>query len=132
MVASEVKSLARQTAQATEEIATQVAAVQSATTGTVQLIQTIGGTIGTMNEIATAIAAAVDEQGAATTEIARNIQQAATGTGQVSSSILGVNETAAETGAASAQVLSAADGLAQQAEKLRREVGVFLGRVRAA
>ena len=132
VVASEVKSLARQTAQATEEIATQVAAVQSATTGTVQLIQTIGGTIGTMNEIATAIAAAVDEQGAATTEIARNIQQAATGTGQVSSSILGVNETAAETGAASAQVLFAADGLAQQAEKLRREVGVFLGRVRAA
>jgi methyl-accepting chemotaxis protein len=132
VVAAEVKSLARQTAEATEEIATQVAAVQSATAGTVQLIQTIGGTIGTMNEIATTIAAAVEEQGAATAEIARNIQQAATGTGQVSSSIRGVTDAASETGAASAQVLSAADELAQQAEKLRHEVGVFLGRVRAA
>src|SRR6202035_4165899 len=73
VVASEVKSLASQTAKATEEISAQVATMQAATGDAVQAIQGIGGTIGVINEIATTIASAVEEQGAATQEIARNV-----------------------------------------------------------
>jgi methyl-accepting chemotaxis protein len=132
VVASEVKSLANQTAKATEEIAAQVAAMQGATTEAVSAIQSIGGTIGAINEIATTIASAVEEQGAATQEIARNVQEAAQGTGQVSSNIVGVNQVAAETGAAADQVLASADELGKQADILRRDVDGFLAKIRAA
>ena len=80
MVASEVKTLANQTAKATEEIGAQIAAIQGATGNRSSAIKSIGKTIGEINEIATTIAAAVEEQGAATQEIARNVQQAAAGT----------------------------------------------------
>ena len=132
VVASEVKSLASQTAKATEEISAQVAAMQSATGNAVEAIKSIGGTIGTINEIATTIAAAVEEQGSATREIARNVQEAARGTGQVSSSIVGVNQAASETGSAAGQVLTSAEELGRQAETLRGDVGGFLARIRAA
>jgi methyl-accepting chemotaxis protein len=132
VVASEVKSLANQTAKATEEIAAQVAAMQDATSDAVTAIQSIGGTIGSINEIATTIASAVEEQGAATQEIARNVQEAAQGTGQVSSSIVGVNQAASETGAASSLVLASADELGRQAESLRGDVDKFLADIRAA
>jgi methyl-accepting chemotaxis protein len=132
VVASEVKSLANQTAKATEEISAQVAAMQGATSEAVQAIQSIGGTIGTINEIATTIASAVEEQGAATQEIARNVQEAAQGTGQVSSNIVGVNQAAGETGAAASQVLASAEELGKQAETLRADVGSFLANIRAA
>jgi len=132
VVASEVKNLATQTAQATEDISSQVASIQQVSGETVQAIQGIAGTIGTMNEIASAIAAAVEEQGAATQEIARNVQGAALGTSQVSSSILGVNEAAAQTGSASEQVFTAADELSKQAEILRADVDNFLAKIRAA
>jgi methyl-accepting chemotaxis protein len=132
VVANEVKSLANQTAKATEEIAAQVAAMQGATSEAVMAIKSIGGTIGSINEIATTIAAAVEEQGAATQEIARNVQEAAHGTGQVTSNIVGVNQAAAETGSAANQVLASADELGRQAEILRGDVDSFLAKIRAA
>ncbi len=132
VVASEVKSLANQTAKATDEIAAQISAIQGATKDSVDAIQSIGRTIGEVNEIATTIAAAVEEQGAATAEIARNVQQAARGTQEVSSNIGGVTQASAATGSAASQVLSAAGELAHQAETLRLQVDTFLNKVRAA
>jgi methyl-accepting chemotaxis protein len=132
VVANEVKSLANQTAKATEEIAAQVTAMQSATTEAVQAIESIGGTIGSINEIATTIASAVEEQGAATQEIARNVQQAAQGTGQVSQNIVGVNQAAGQTGAAASQVLVSAEELSRQSATLRADVDHFLANIRAA
>ena len=92
VVASEVKSLANQTAKATDEIRSQIANMQTVTTSAVGAIRNIGQTIGEINEVTTAIAAAVEEQGAATREIARNIQHAAGGTSEVSSNIVGVSD----------------------------------------
>jgi methyl-accepting chemotaxis protein len=132
VVASEVKSLASQTAKATEDISAQVAAMQGATTEAVQAIEGIGGTIGAINEIATAIAFAVEQQGAATQEIARNVHQAAQGTGKVSSNILGVNQAVGKTGTAANQVLVSAEQLSSQAAQLRADLDRFLVNIRAA
>jgi methyl-accepting chemotaxis protein len=132
VVASEVKSLASQTAKATDEISAQVAAMQGATAEAVQAIEGIGGTIGAINEIATAIALAVEQQGSATQEIARNVQEAAQGTGKVSSNIVGVNHAAGKTGAAASQVLVSAEQLSGQAASLRADVDRFLVNIRAA
>jgi|GEM_PF-2370404 uncharacterized protein YoxC len=132
VVASEVKSLASQTGKATEDISAQVAAMQSATSEVVEAIKNIGGTIGAMNEIATTIAAAVEEQGSATREIARNVQATASGTSQMSTSIGGVTRAAGEAGTAAGQVLTLADKLGTQADTLRANVEGFLTRIRAA
>jgi methyl-accepting chemotaxis protein len=132
VVASEVKNLATQTAKATEDIASQVGAIQSATGGAVEAIRGIGATIGEVKSIATTVAAAVEEQGAATREIARNVQQAAAGTAEVSSNIGGVTQAANDTGAAATQVLGASSDLARQGEVLRTEVNQFLASIRAA
>jgi methyl-accepting chemotaxis protein len=132
VVASEVKTLANQTARATEEIGAHIVAMQKATDETVQAIQSIGGTIGEINEIATAIAAAVEEQGVATQEIARNVQQAAAGTQEVSGNISGVTEATSKAGTAASEVLSAAGELSKEAETLRTQVDQFLGAVKAA
>jgi methyl-accepting chemotaxis protein len=132
VVASEVKNLATQTARATEDISAQVAAMQSSTGNAVAAIERIDATIGRMNEISTSIAAAMEQQGAATQEIARNVQEAARGTSEVSSNITGLNQSMEETGAASVQVLTAADELGQQAEQLRARVGTFLSDIRMA
>ena len=132
VVASEVKTLANQTARATEEIGSHIVAMQKATGETVAAIQGIGGTIGEINEIATAIAAAVEEQGAATQEIARNVQQAAAGTEEVSGNIAGVTKATGEAGTAAQQVLRAVGELSQQAETLRTQVDQFLSAVKAA
>jgi methyl-accepting chemotaxis protein len=132
VVASEVKSLASQTARATEDIAAQINAIQSATGQAVTAIGGVTGTIAQMNEISTAIAAAMEEQGATTHEITRNAQDAARGTNDVSSSIVSVTQAAGETGAASTQVLSSASELGRQAETLRQKVDSFLAEMRAA
>ena len=132
VVASEVKSLATQTGKATEEIGTQIARRQDATQGSVAAIKEIGATIGRVSEITSGIAAAVEEQGAATQEISRNVQQAAQGTEQVSANITDVQRGATETGTASAQVLSAAQMLSGDSNRLKLEVSKFLGTVRAA
>ncbi len=131
MVANEVKHLANQTAKATDEIASQIASIQSTTSDAVGAIEDIGRTIGRMDEIASSIAAAVDQQGAATQEIARNVHDAATGAQSVSSHIVSVNRTAEEAGTAARQMLEAADGLARQSDVLRGDVDQFLVEVRA-
>lgn len=132
VVASEVKALAQQTAQATGDITRQIESIQSATDESVVAIRDIGQTIGRIAEISSAIAAAVEEQGAATQEISRNVQQAAQGTTQVASNITDVQRGSNETGSASAEVLSAAMSLSQESGRLNKEVQGFLATVRAA
>jgi methyl-accepting chemotaxis protein len=132
VVASEVKALAEQTAKATGEISQQISGIQAATQDSVGAIKEIGETIGLMSEISSTIAAAMEEQGAATQEISRNIQRAAQGTTQVGSNITDVQRGANETGSASAQVRSAAQSLASESNRLKLEVGKFLNSVRAA
>ncbi|MFK4508999.1 methyl-accepting chemotaxis protein [Bradyrhizobium daqingense] len=131
VVASEVKALAEQTAKATGEIGQQISGIQAATNDSVGAIKEISSTIERLSEISSAIAAAVEEQGAATQEIARNVQQAAQGTQQVSSNITDVQRGATETGTASSQVLSAAQMLSRDSNRLKLEVGKFLNSVRA-
>jgi methyl-accepting chemotaxis protein len=132
VVASEVKALAEQTAKATGEIGQQISGIQSATQDSVSAIREISGTIEKLSEISSTIAAAVEEQGAATQEISRNVQQAAQGTHEVSSNIVDVQRGASETGSASSQVLSAAQSLSKDSNRLKLEVGKFLNSVRAA
>jgi methyl-accepting chemotaxis protein len=132
VVASEVKTLATQTARATDEITGQVKSIQDATEGSAEAIRGIGATIHRVNEISTAIASAVEEQGAATQEISRSVQQAAQGTQEVSINIVTVSTAAQETGSAAAQVLEASTELARQAEVMRGEVERYIAGVRAA
>jgi len=132
VVASEVKALAEQTAKATGEIGQQITGIQTATQDSVNAIKEIGGTIEKLCEISSTIASAVEEQGAATQEISRNVQQAAHGTQQVSANISDVQRGASETGSASSQVLSAAQSLSGDSNRLKLEVGKFLNSVRAA
>jgi methyl-accepting chemotaxis protein len=132
VVASEVKALAEQTAKATGEIGQQIASIQAATEQSVGAIKEISGTIEKLSEISSTIAAAVEEQGAATQEISRNVQQAAQGTQQVSSNIADVQRGASDTGSASSQLLSAAQMLSGDSNRLKLEVGKFLNSVRAA
>jgi methyl-accepting chemotaxis protein len=132
VVASEVKSLANQTAKATDEIRQQIVSMQEVTTTAVSAIRNISNTIGEINDVTTAIAAAVEEQGAATREIARNIQHAAGGTSEVSSNIVGVSSASAEAGTAAGDVLDASNELRREAEVLRAEIDAFLSNIRAA
>jgi len=132
IVASEVKELAGQTARATEDIRTQIEAIQSSTVSAVDAIGLITTTIEQVDAIATAIASAVEEQGAATQEIARNVSEAATGTSEVSDNIIKVSDAAKETGFASSQVLDAAKELAEQANLLGSQLDEFLNKSMAA
>ena len=132
VVASEVKALAEQTSKATGEIGQQIMGIQAATEESVNAIKEISSTIERLSEISSTIAAAVEEQGAATQEISRNVQQAARGTQEVSSNITDVQRGASETGSASSQVLSAAQSLSGDGNRLKLEVGKFLNTVRAA
>jgi len=132
VVANEVKSLATQTAKATEEITEQIGSMQQATGEAVSAIEAIGATIGNISEISSSIAAAVEEQGAATSEISRNVQQAAGGTNSVSRNIGGVTGAAKSTGGAAHQVLEASTRLSEQADALRVQVDRFLSEVKAA
>jgi methyl-accepting chemotaxis protein len=132
VVAQEVKALAAQTAKATNEISSQIAGMQVATQDSVVAIKQIGTTIGRISEISASIAASVDQQGGATQDIARNVDQASNGTSEVASNIGDVNRGARETGSASAQVLSSAQALSGESNRLKLEVGKFLDTVRAA
>jgi methyl-accepting chemotaxis protein len=132
VVASEVKALANQTAQATEEISTQIQSIQTATGEAVSAIQAIGGTIAEINQISNAIAEAVEQQGAATREISGNVQQAANGTREVNDNIVGVAHASDELGTSASKLLDAATGLSSQSDRLKFEVSSFLGSVRAA
>ncbi len=132
VVAAEVKALADQTSRATDEISAKVTSIQGEAQGAVSSIGAIMQTIRQINDVSGTIAAAVEEQQAATQEIARNIQQAAQGTQEVSSNIVGVNRAATDTGVAAHQVLGAADTLSSQASVLKSKVEVFLSAVKAA
>jgi len=132
VVAQEVKALAAQTAKATEEIDVQISGMQSATGESVEAIKQIGTVILRISEVSGMIAAAVEEQSAATREIARNVQMASDGAGRVGSAIADVHQGAADTGSASGQVLSSAQSLSSQASQLKLEVDNFLASIRAA
>jgi methyl-accepting chemotaxis protein len=132
VVASEVKALAEQTARATGDISAQISGIQAATNHSALAIEEVGVIIRRMSEISSTIASAVEEQGAATQEISRNVQQAAQGTRQVSANITDVQRGASETGSASSHVLTAAQSLSGESNRLKREVGKFLDSVRTA
>jgi methyl-accepting chemotaxis protein len=132
IVASEVKNLASQTAQATEQISSQIATIQSATGETVTAISQFDATVREMAEIANAIASAVEQQGAATGEIARNVEQAATGTAAVTREIVDVKAVAGETDAGAEAALAVAAALQEQAVSLKGNVADFLKTIRSA
>ncbi|MFA7429725.1 MAG: HAMP domain-containing methyl-accepting chemotaxis protein [Rhodospirillaceae bacterium] len=131
VVANEVKTLANQTARATDQISGQISAVQSETQQAVTAIKDIVSIIREVQEVASAIAGSVEEQNAATQEIARNVQEASAGTAEVSSNIQGVTTAASEAGSASSQVVASSKELAQNADVLKTAVTDFLGEVRA-
>jgi methyl-accepting chemotaxis protein len=132
VVASEVKSLASQTAKATDEISEQIADIQKVAGEAIDAIKGIGSIIGEVNEVATAIAAAVQEQGAATQEITRSTQHAAQGTKNVSDNIIGVRTDADKSAAAAESVKQASETLETQSQQLGSQVTQFLGKIRAA
>jgi methyl-accepting chemotaxis protein len=132
IVAQEVKALAAQTAKATEEIGKQISGMQTATQESVEAIKQIGAVILQISDVSGMIAAAVDQQGGATREIARNVQMASDGAARVGSAIADVHQGAADTGSASGQVLSSAQSLSSQASQLKLEVDNFLASIRAA
>ncbi len=129
VVANEVKTLANQTARATDEITAQIGEVQSAATQAASAIAAIVRTISEIDETSSVVAEAVDQQSAATTEIARSIEQAATGTAEVSSNIGEVSDAARHAGSTASEVLAAAAELTGQADALRSEVETFLGAI---
>jgi methyl-accepting chemotaxis protein len=132
VVASEVKSLASQTAKATDEISEQIADIQRVAGDAIEAIKRIGGIIGEVNEVATTIAAAVQEQGAATQEITRSTQYAAQGTRNVSENMTGVKADADDAAAAAENVRQASETLESQSQHLGRQVTDFLANIRAA
>ena len=131
VVANEVKQLANQTARATSDINSKIAAIREGTADAVMAIEAITGTIDEMGQISTTVASAVTEQAAATSDISRNVEQAACVTHEVSVNIGGVESMAAETGQTADQIRSASGDLAQLAEMLRWAVNTFLDQVRS-
>ena len=132
VVANEVKSLAAQTATATEEISGQIKSIQDATRDAVSAIEHIVATITRINEIAAAVASAVEQQDATTREMAHNVHHVAQSTSVVSEKVTGLARAAGETGQSAQMVRDNAGELARQAESLRGQVDQFLGRIRAA
>ncbi len=132
VVASEVKSLANQTAGATEQIAAQIRSVQQQTGGTVEAIELINRTIGAMAEISASVSAAIEEQNVATQEIVRNVDEASAGTRDVSATIAEVSRAAQETGAGAAELRAATQELSRQANRLSVQVRDFIDGIRQA
>ena len=132
VVANEVKSLASQTAQATDDISRQINAIQGATDTTVTAIRDILTVVTEVNEISSTIASAVEEQSASTEEISRSIQEVASNTQHVTETITGVHQVAGETGAAAQQVSAASTDLSSKSQQLKSTIDGFLTQVRAA
>ncbi len=132
VVAAEVKQLADQTSRATAEIGAQISGIQTASNQMTAAIQGIGETIRTMSEIATGVRTGVDGQATATLEINRNISEVAQGTGEMSATLVVVNNAAARSSSAANRVLASAGELSKQADLLRRDLADFLAKVRAA
>jgi methyl-accepting chemotaxis protein len=131
VVAQEVKSLAGQTARATEEIAQQIGGIQASTSDAVTAIQTIRSVIAEIDTIAGGVSHSVEQQTAATGEIARNSVSAADGTSQVTAGISNVAATVEQTGATTREVLDAAQRLNMLAAQLDSSVDEFLAQIRA-
>ncbi|MGB8842498.1 MAG: HAMP domain-containing methyl-accepting chemotaxis protein [Aliidongia sp.] len=131
IVANEVKALAGQTARATDEIAGQVGSIRKATGSAVEAIQKICATIADLNSTASLIAAAIEQQGDATREIAHNVQKAAVGTGEVALNIVSVLDASSVSQDAAAQVFDSARGVSEEAAVLRDEVQSFLSGIHA-
>ena len=131
VVASEVKSLASQTARATEEIGAQVGSIQSSTTEAVDAIRAIGEIIEEVNNTTSAIAAAVEEQGSATAEISRSVTDAASGTSAVAEHAAEVNAAADQTNDSASEVLASVETLAADSQRLGEAVDSFLSDVAA-
>ena len=132
VVASEVKALANQTAKATEEISAQIDSMQVKTSETVKAIEGVEKGIGSISEFTTNITNAVEQQTAATGDIARNVQGAAAATQGATQSVQGVSQAASESGTAAKQVHDAFNDLAGQATLLNDEMTQFLAKLRAA
>lgn len=132
VVAGEVKTLATQTARATEDVARQIGTMREATGAAVKAIDGISGTIRQIDQISSGIAAAVRQQDAATAEIAQSVQQAANGTESVTKTIGSVSTAATDTGSVAMEVLATAENLAHRAQGLRERIDTFLNKVRAA
>ncbi|SFK64432.1 methyl-accepting chemotaxis sensory transducer with Cache sensor [Pseudovibrio ascidiaceicola] len=132
VVAAEVKELANQTSKATEEISSQIVGIQNSSQEAVGAISAITKTMSDVNDITATIATAVEQQGAATTEISENVQQAAVGTQNVAESMAGVSSAASETSATASQVLSSSQILNKQADLLRDNIASFLRNVKSA
>jgi len=132
IVASEVKALARQTADATDEIRAQVGAIQQEATAALRSISGVTRTVTDISELVTAVAAATEEQTAATEEISRRVQQVATGTEAVSVNMSLVADAMGSTRTEAGQVLDAATDLAERGSTLKHKVGAFLETIRAA
>lgn len=130
VVASEVKHLANQTGKATEEIGNKITAVQEQTRLSVEAIESIGVVIGKVKTISTTIAAAVEEQGAATREISQNAQRAANGTQDVSANVGGVSKAVAENGETEKLMVEAARKMGADSDLLRQKVLAFLNHIR--
>ena len=132
VVAQEVKSLANQTAKATQDISDHIQRVQSETNDAVTAIATIGEAIGEINEATVAVSAAVEEQNAAASEIARSAQDAAQGTSLITENIGNVSQAAAKNATAADELLISVDGLSRQGKQLRDSVETFLADVKVA
>ncbi len=130
VVANEVKSLANQTAKATEEIGSQITSIQEATREAVTVIGKIATTIDQISAISSGIAAAVEEQTAATQEIARNVEHAAVGSRNVSEAVVGITAVAGASARGAGEMAHSAENLSRQSDTLRSEVDQFLARVR--
>jgi len=125
VVANEVKELAKQTAKATEDIGQRIGAIQTDAKSAAEAIKTISGIIGQVNDIASTIATAVEEQSATTSEMSRNVTEAAKGSGEVAKNITGVATAAQSTTAGAGDSQKAAQQLAKMSSELRELVGQF-------
>jgi methyl-accepting chemotaxis protein len=132
VVAQEVKSLAAQTAKATEDIAGQIGGLREVTADVTAAMQAISGTITSISAISGTVAAAMDEQQAATSEIARNIEHAAGGARMITDSVESVSRDAADTAERAAELTTASMDLTRQSDLLRESVDRFVAGIRAA
>ena len=132
VVAAEVKSLASQTARATEDIATQIGAIQEATGESTTAIHTVSSVISEMSSMASSIASAVEEQNAAVVSIAENVARASSDADNGASAMRSVEDAAAGASRTASEVAALAERLGSEAERLEGEIGRFLGEVRAA
>ena len=132
VVANEVKSLANQTARATEDIAVQISSIQNSTQSTADAIRSVGSQVKQMTEISSGVAAAVEEQNAATREIARNVQEASAGNQEVSQKVDLVARAAEGTKGAAATVLDASHQLGEHTGNIRNVIERFVRNIRAA